>query len=1216
MWAMLYSLLMGIRRQAQFAAASSPTADVDRRVQGYVAAVVLFAVGLSAAVVIAGRPGLERPWLLVVIAALVALENVLAVRLRRREHGETVANDEALIVLAALLLSPVAALVAFAIGVAVGQLAQRRVLLKTVFNIGQLVGSAALAFLIVSAVAPEGAGDQQRVLAALVGVLAFSIANRVAVAGVLALVGASSIGSSLREDLGAVSLVWTGTVAAGLLAGLAGSAHPWALPFALVAMVALSVAFSGHARARQERQTRQEVVRSAAAGVFSIDDRGRVQTWNPEMERITERSARESIGSPLVDVFGWSGDDAARGREVFLPAAQWAPGERQSVKLQAGSQERWLTVSRADLPDGRVAFVAQDVTEQHKAEGALRDSEQQLRLALDAGYMGHWDWDLASGEVRWSENLERLCGLVPGSFGGTYEDFLAVIHPDDRGPVDDAADVALATGQQECVYRITRPDGSIRWLEDKGRVVHDADGRPRGMSGVAFDVTGRMQAAAMSALQRGVLEKVAEGAPLAVILDRLVELVEQQAEGAFAAVQLLDKEGQHLHHAAGASIPTSYAAAIDGIAVGPEAGSCGTAAFRRERVIVSDIATDPLWRDFRAVALADGLQACWSTPLFGADDELLGTFAIYHREPRAPIAADLELVETAGHLAGVAIARARQEERLVSAEEKYRRLVEQLPHAIYAFTPDLDGDERRAIPNYVSPQVEAMLGYTPEEWFEDPNRYSDIVHPEDRERVLDEIRRARNSGDRFRLEYRMVAKDDRVVWVHDETNYLRDDDGERVGIEGFLLDISDQKALESSLMQAQKMDAVGRLAGGIAHDFNNLMTGVIGFGGLVLSRLPVDDPSYAQVEQIVRAGERATALTSQLLAFSRKQILQLRVLDLNAVVADADTLLKRLIGEDVALTCVLAPDLHPVLADSTQLEQVIVNLAVNARDAMPTGGKLTIETTNVELDVDYAASHYEAEPGGYVLIAVTDTGIGMDAETQTRIFEPFFTTKGDGRGSGLGLATVFGIVEQNGGRVSVYSEPGKGTTFKILLPQAEHEATPSVLPKPAQGDPARGGAETVLLVEDEQLVRDLERELLEGFGYHVLESGDPREAIEIAAAYHGPIHLLLTDVVMPGIGGRELVERLAPTRPEMRVLYSSGYADDAIIRHGVLEAEVAFLTKPFALSALADKVREVLDAEQQRLDGPASAAPEDDRSETSSLDRLAPVGNNEIEAFS
>ena len=381
---------------------------------------------------------------------------------------------------------------------------------------------------------------------------------------------------------------------------------------------------------------------------------------------------------------------------------------------------------------------------------------------------------------------------------------------------------------------------------------------------------------------------------------------------------------------------------------------------------------------------------------------------------------------------------------------------------------------------------------------------------------------------------------------------------------------------EEELRQAQKMEAVGRLAGGVAHDFNNMMSAVIGFSELVLARLEGAHPLRHYVEEIMRAGERASALTNQLLVFSRKQVLEPRVLDLNRIVADVERLLQRLIGEDVELVSVLDPALEPVVADPGQVEQVIVNLAVNARDAMPTGGKLTIETANVELDEDYASRHLDVEPGSYVLLAVTDTGVGMEADTAERIFEPFFTTKEEGRGTGLGLATVFGVVKQSGGAICVDSEPGRGTSFKIYLPRTR--ATVETLDVHAVPPEGPRGSETILLVEDEQIVRDLEREALEESGYTVLEARSASHALELAQEYRGTIDLLLTDVVMPELSGHEVAERLTARRPEMKVLYASGYTDGAIVRHGVLEPGIAFLPKPLTPASLARKVREVLDA--------------------------------------
>jgi signal transduction histidine kinase/ActR/RegA family two-component response regulator len=387
-------------------------------------------------------------------------------------------------------------------------------------------------------------------------------------------------------------------------------------------------------------------------------------------------------------------------------------------------------------------------------------------------------------------------------------------------------------------------------------------------------------------------------------------------------------------------------------------------------------------------------------------------------------------------------------------------------------------------------------------------------------------------------------------------------------------EVAERKLAEEQLRQAQKMEAVGKLAGGVAHDFNNLLTAINGHSDLAMRRLKHEDPLYDKLEKIKKAGERAATLTHQLLAFSRKQILQPKVLDLNQVVFELNKILQPLIGEDIDLFTKLKPDLGMIKADPGQLEQVLMNLSVNARDAMPRGGKLTIETANVYLDAEYADRHFSISPGWYVMLAVSDTGIGMDAQTQERIFDPFFTTKEVGKGTGLGLSTVYGIVKQSGGNIWVYSEVGQGTTFKVYLPCVDRcaEEPETRIDRNQLSE----GNETVLLVEDEEMVREMAKEILEESGYQVLEAKHGHEALLIAEQHRGHIHLMLSDVVMPQMSGRELAEQFAPLRKDMKVLYMSGYTDDAIVHHGVLDEGTAFIEKPFTPNALARKVRETL----------------------------------------
>jgi two-component system, cell cycle sensor histidine kinase and response regulator CckA len=394
-----------------------------------------------------------------------------------------------------------------------------------------------------------------------------------------------------------------------------------------------------------------------------------------------------------------------------------------------------------------------------------------------------------------------------------------------------------------------------------------------------------------------------------------------------------------------------------------------------------------------------------------------------------------------------------------------------------------------------------------------------------------------------------------------------------------LLDITGRRHLEEQLRQAQKMEAVGMLAGGVAHDFNNLLTIITGYSQLILNNLGSEDPNRHSVEQIMKAGERAAALTKQLLAFSRRQVLQPRVLELNKLITSLGTMLQRLIGEDIDLRLVLPPELGRVSADPGQIEQVLMNLVVNARDAMPTGGVLTVETGNVKLDANYAKAHIAVRSGPYIMISVSDTGSGMDEATKARLFEPFFTTKGSGKGTGLGLSTVFGIVKQSGGSVEVYSEAGRGTSVKVYLPRIDQPA--SLEAKESRRKVGRG-SETVLLVEDDEMVRTLVRETLERDGYRILDAPGPLEARRISDQHKEPIQLLITDVVMPKVSGRELAQQLVERRPSLKVLYMSGYSDNAVVNSGILKKEVAFIQKPFTPTALTEKVREVLEGDGSR----------------------------------
>lgn len=514
--------------------------------------------------------------------------------------------------------------------------------------------------------------------------------------------------------------------------------------------------------------------------------------------------------------------------------------------------------------------------------------------------------------------------------------------------------------------------------------------------------------------------------------------------------------------------------------------------------------------------------------------------------------------------------RNRAQEALRELRERHQAMIEATGQVLYEWNP---ANNKVAW----SGNFESILGYTSQQMDGGLDRWRELVHPEDLRHFDAEAERTKLTGESFRLDYRVRHASGSWLFIHDRGYFVKDAQGNISLMVGLVIDFTRQRMLEEQLRQAQKMEAVGQLAGGVAHDFNNLLTVINGCAELLSARLHADEVGLRLAGDISKAGNRAAALTKQLLAFGRRQILQTIVFGVAAAVMNVERMLRRLIGEDIELVATLAPDLPSVKTDPDQLAQALINLAVNAQDAMPQGGRLTVEGTSVELTADQLATHLEIIPGRYVLLSVADTGHGMDATTRERIFEPFFTTKEVGKGTGLGLAMVYGFVKQSGGHIEVQSQPGQGTTFHLYLPACGGRPTMTGGQGCTRVDTTRC-RETILVAEDEPQVRRLIKKILEDAGYTVLDAGSGLEALERCREHLGPIDVLVTDVVMPGMSGRRLSDSLRILRPGIKVLYVSGHHEEALGRHGVLDEGVVVVGKPFTLATFSQKLREVLDA--------------------------------------
>jgi PAS domain S-box-containing protein len=866
----------------------------------------------------------------------------------------------------------------------------------------------------------------------------------------------------------------------------------------------------------------------------------------------------------------------------LLRAGEVASYQSEKRLLREGEDPVWVLATVTALPDGTVHVACQDITDRKRAEQDLRQREERYRLAAEVGNDATWDWDLLSDRLVWTEPASGKLGYHRMERGASASWWYERLHGDDRERVVSGIHTAIATGAQSWRdrYRFRRADGSYAHLLDHAAIVRDEAGDAVRMIGSVLDRTQETHAAQLAAGQGQLLEQIAAGLDLGAVLDRIVRFTETHGSHLSAAIFVVAADTRGLRLAAGPSLPAELRDTLASLPIEPDAGLAALAATRRDTVAYRELALDAPepW----SAALRDaGVTAAWAMPLFAGDGSLVGAFEIHHDSAHHPDETDRQVVELAARLAEIAIARDRSQDALARGTRLLEQVLDNLPIGVWVLDQDgrimFGNPAGRAIwggPRYLGlEEGEAYRG-----WWADSG---EPVAPEEWAATRAVLKGETTLNAAVDIETFGGAR----KTILNSAVPLRSLGGEIIGAILVHQDITDQRAAEAALRtsevqlrHAQKMEAVGQLAGGIAHDFNNLLTGILSYSELMLQELRDGDPLRGDLEQIRHAGQRAAGLTRQLLAFSRRQVLQPRVLSLNATVTEMEAMLRRLLGADVAFETELDPGLWYVMADPGQLEQTLVNLVVNAGDAMPNGGSLTITTANRQLEATDDARGNGVRPGGYVTLAVRDTGIGMDVPTQARIFDPFFTTKEAGKGTGLGLSTVYGIVEQSGGHIAVVSAPGQGATFTIFLPR--HEASPGTA-APGQAD-RRGlptGNETLLLVEDEAAVRSSARRLLERHGYEVVEARHGREALRILDEGGRRIDLVITDLVMPEMGGREMVERVRAHHPAMKVLFMSGYSERAVTSDGTMPPGTGFVEKPFTVEQLIRRTREILDGQ-------------------------------------
>lgn len=830
------------------------------------------------------------------------------------------------------------------------------------------------------------------------------------------------------------------------------------------------------------------------------------------------------------------------------------------------------------------AIRASSELERERAERTLRESETRLSEAQRIAHIGSWEWDIIKNKTYHSAEVYRIFGQSPQEFGDTYEAFLSHVHPDDREFVRKSVDEALYERKPyDIEYRTHFKDKTVRFVQEKAIIMFDNMGiRPIRMVGTLQDITERRQAREEIKLLQTILVEMGVSKDLHEALIITIRKVCEMAGFVYGEAWKPDPGGaflerDHAFYSVDEGL-SKYSLFTEGMTFPRNTGLPGRAWSKKQPVWIRDV-TQELEYLHTQIVEEVGFKMGVAFPVI-ANDEVVTVIVFYQKEAKESDERLVNLISTVVAQLGPMIRHKQIEEALRESEERFRQLAENIRQVFWMATPQMNQIL------YVSPAYEEIWGRTCKSLYDFPGTWFESIHPPDRDKVL-MIFQEKRVQTMLDIKYRIVRSDGSIRWIQSQAFPVCNKSGEIYRIVGISEDISEikqteeeQSRLREQLERVSRLESIGKLAGGIAHDFNNILTVISGYGQLLNNELKNDDPLKAYVQKIITSTERAVQLTQGLLAFSRKQVTNPKAIEINEIIRSSEGLMRRLLGEDIQLTIIPVDRKCVVMADSGQIEQVLMNLATNARDAMPHGGEIIIHTNIVELDNEYRKTYGYGVLGNYFLISFSDTGEGMDRETRERIFEPYFTTKEVGKGTGLGLSIVYGIVKQHNGYINAYSEPGKGTLFKIYLPLIESE----VVEKGSETHiPATGGTETILLAEDESEVRNLVKIVLERNGYKVIEATDGEEAIQKFMEHKDEINLLVFDVVMPKKSGKSAYDTIKKMNPDVKILFMSGYSEDIIHKRGVIvEKGLKYATKPIFPTELLKIIRELLDKPFER----------------------------------